>query len=109
MWVAYSIVEKSGRLHLFTNGMAGRAWFDGFRFRNPHLTMHIAQPLSYCRATAANKEIVNDFFAKLGAIFARLNLLSKPMQIFNIDETGISVVHRPGKVITQLGRKNVGQ
>ena len=69
--------------------------------------MHIAQPLSYCRATAANKEIVNDFFAKLGAIFACLNLLSKPMQIFNIDETGISVVHRPGKVITQLGRKNV--
>ena len=107
MQVAYSIVEKSGREHPFTYGMAGRAWFDGFRCHNPHLTMRIAQPLSYCRATAANKEIVDDFFAKLGAIFARFNLLSKPMQIFNIDETGISVVHKPGKVITQLGRKNV--
>ena len=69
--------------------------------------MHISQPLSYYQATAANKEIVDDFFAKLGAIYARLNLLSKPMQIFNIDETGISVVHKTGKVICQLGRKNV--
>ena len=86
--------------------MAGRAWFDGFRSRNPNLTIRIAQPLSYSRATAANKEIV-DFFAKLGAIYARLNLLSKPMQIFNVDETGISVVHKTGRVITQLGRKNV--
>ena len=51
--------------------------------------MCISQPLSYCWATAANKEIIDDFFAKLGAIYAHLNLLSKPMQIFNVDETGI--------------------
>ena len=107
MRVAFSIVEKSGRRHPFTNGMAGRAWFDGFRSRNPNLTMRISQPLSYSRATNANKETVDDFFAKLGAIYARLNLLSKPMQIFNVDETGITVVHKPGKVITQVGRKNV--
>ena len=106
MRVAYSIVEKTGREHPFSNGMAGRAWFDGFRSRNPNLTMRISQPLSYCRATAA-KEIIDDFFAKLGAIYARLNLLSKPMQIFNVDETGISVVHKTGRVISQIGRKNV--
>ena len=29
------------------------------------------------------------------------------MQIFNVDETGISIVHKPGKVVTELGRKNV--
>ena len=107
MRVAYSIVEKSGREHPFCNGIAGRAWFDGFRSRNPNLSMRISQPLSYSRATNANKETVDDFFAKLGALYARLNLLSKPMQIFNVDETGISVVHKTGKVITQIGRKNV--
>ena len=107
MRVAYSIVEKAGREHPFSNGMAGRAWFDGFRSRNPNLTMRISQPLSYSRATAANKDIIDDFFAKMGAIYAHLNLLSKPMQIYNVDETGISVVHKAGKVITQVGRKNV--
>ena len=29
------------------------------------------------------------------------------MQIFNVDEAGISIVHKPGKVITEIGRKNV--
>jgi len=29
------------------------------------------------------------------------------MLIFNCDETGISVVHKPGKVIAELGRRNV--
>ena len=29
------------------------------------------------------------------------------MLIFNVDETGISVVHKPGKVVGKLGRRNV--
>lgn len=52
-------------------------------------------------------EVIEDFFAKLGGICARLNLLAKPMQLFNVDETGISIVHKPGKVVTELGRRNV--
>ena len=107
MRTAFSIVATSGRPHIFQNGAAGRSWFDGFRSRHPHLTILNAQPLSFARATAANKETIADFFGKLGAICARLNLLAKPMQIFNVDETGISIVHKPGKIITELGRKNV--
>jgi len=29
------------------------------------------------------------------------------MQIFNVDETGVSIVHKVGKVTTQIGCKNV--
>ena len=29
------------------------------------------------------------------------------MQIYNSDETGVSIVHKPGKVIAELGRHNV--
>ena len=29
------------------------------------------------------------------------------MQVYNVDETGISVAHKPGKVLTALGRKHV--
>ena len=56
---------------------------------------------------SANPEAINDHFAKLGSIYARLNILSKPMQIYNIDECGVSIVHKGGKVITDIGRKNV--
>ena len=29
------------------------------------------------------------------------------MQIFNMDETGISIVHKPGRVFSEIGRRNV--
>ena len=85
MCLAYKIVQKVPRKHPFKDEKAGRAWFDGFRRR---LTIRSPQPLSYARALAANENTINDFFGKLGALFGRLNLVSKPMQIYNCDETG---------------------
>ena len=107
MVVAFKIVEASGRKHPFTDGAAGRAWFDGFRSRHPRLTLRSTESLSRARASSSNSEIISDFFAKLGAVCAKLNLLNKPMNIFNMDETGVSVVHKGEKVVTEMGRKNV--
>ena len=81
MRLAYNIAEKIKRKHPFKDEKAGRAWFDGFRRRHPQLTIRSPQPLSYSRALCANADIVNDFFGKLGAIYGRLNLISKPMQV----------------------------
>ena len=51
---------------------------------------------------------VSDYFAKLAALCAKLNLFTKPMNIYNMDETGLStIVHNPGRVVTELGRRNV--
>ena len=38
MHTAFTFVDHSGRVHPFKDGMAGRAWFDGFRARHPRLT-----------------------------------------------------------------------
>ena len=65
------------------------------------------QALSHCRALCSNKETISDFFGKLGAIYGKLNLISKPMQIYNSDETGVTIVHKPTKVVAELGRRNV--
>ena len=106
-FTAYKIAEKCGRPHPFQNEIAGRAWLDGYLKRNPKLTLRSAQPLSYNRAVCANVDTINDYFAKLAAVCARLNILTKAMQIYNMDECGITVVHNPGKVMTEVGRKNV--
>ena len=53
------------------------------------------------------KKTINDFFAKLGAIYGQLNLIAKPSQIFNADEIRVTIVHHPSKVIAQIGRHNV--
>ena len=44
---------------------------------------------------------------KLGAICGKLNLISKPMQVYNADETGVTIVHKPSKVVAELGHHNV--
>ena len=109
MAIAYAIADKTGRDHPFKEGHAGRGWYEGFMARQATLTLRVPQPLSYARAVSSNKETINDFFAKLGAIYGRLNLIAKPSQIFNADETGVTicVVHHPSNVIAQIGRLNV--
>ena len=107
MRTAFSIVAKSGRVHPFHDGMAGRGWLEAFRRRHPEISLRTPQSLSYSRASAGSKEVIDDFFAKLGALYGRLNLIAKPMQVYNIDETGITVVHKPGKVYSAVGRKHV--
>ena len=107
MGIAFSIVNKTGRQHPFHNGMAGRAWFDGFMRRHPRITVRSPQALSYCRAISANEETISDFFGKLGSIYGKLNLVSKPMNIYNSDETGVTIVFKPGKVVAEMGCKNV--
>ena len=101
MHLAYQIAEKGGIDHPFRNGLAGCTWFDGFRKRHPTLTLHSPQSLSYLRAKAGNPKILEDFFAKLGSIYACLNLLTKPMQVYNVDESDINLIQHKGKVVAR--------
>ena len=82
---------------------------DGWRHSGSvtQKSLRTPQALVYSRASAASKDVVDDFFAKLGALYGRLNLISKPMQVYNVDETCITVVHKPGKVFSAVGRKHV--
>lgn len=36
-----------------------------------------------------------------------MNLIAKPSQIFDSDETGVTIVHKPSKVVAHIGRRNV--
>ena len=107
MCLAFKIAETSGINHPFKNGSAGRKWFDSFRQRHPNLSLRSPEALSYAGAKSINSKTLEDFFAKLEAIYARLNLYSKPMQVFNVDETGINVTQHKGKVISEVKRRNV--
>ena len=62
--LAFRIVDKTGRQHPFKDGLAGRAWFEGFKSRHTNLTIRTPQPLSYNRAICANTETISDFFCQ---------------------------------------------
>ena len=105
--MAFAIVEKTGRNHPFKSGIAGRGWYEGFMACHVILTLRTPQPLSYARTVCANKEIIDFFLPKLGAAFGQMNLIAKPSQIFNSDETGVTIVHKPSKVVAHIGQRNV--
>jgi hypothetical protein len=80
MRLAFQIADKSGIKHPFKNGAAGRKWFVAFRSRHPNQMLSKPESLSYVRAKAVNPVTIQDFFAKLGALYTYFNLLTKPMQ-----------------------------
>ena len=52
--------------------------------------------------------MIENFFAKLAAVCACLNILFKLMKIFKADEMEISKVHKPRvRVLTKRGLKMV--
>ena len=65
---------------------------------HPELSFRVPQELSEARAQKANKVIVKDHFQKLQKIINENSLTAT--QIWNMDETGFTVVPKLEKVLT---------
>ncbi|XP_018317158.1 uncharacterized protein [Mycetomoellerius zeteki] len=58
------------------------------------------------RATSFNKTNVNNFFDKLGFILDKYKFTAS--KIWNIDETDVSTVSKPSKIVAAKGKRNIG-
>ncbi|XP_076089673.1 uncharacterized protein LOC143060241 [Mytilus galloprovincialis] len=107
--LAYEIAVRSGRKHCFNNDKksAGYDWWQGFRDRHPCLSVRIPEVLSAARSSMLNPNVISAYFQKLGTFMDKLNIKDKPQQIFNADETGVSTVHDPSKVVGKRGKQSV--
>ncbi|CAH1973221.1 unnamed protein product [Acanthoscelides obtectus] len=107
--LAYNFAEKLKLKHKFSHnsGMAGYSWLPSFLERNPELTIRQAEGLSLLRARGMNREETSKFFQLLIDILTENNLLDKPSHIFNMDETGVQLINKPGKVLTTKGARDV--
>ena len=83
-------------------------WWNSFRKRHPQLTVRSASRLAYNRAVAQDPEIIVRYFDLLEETLRENGLLNESTRIFNCDESGFPLDHKPAKVISQRGLKDLG-
>lgn len=88
------------------NKLAGEEWFRMFMRRNPELSVRAAQATSLSRATSFNKHNVDAFYDNLMTVMDRHKF--EPQDIYNADETGITTVQKPDRVVARRGARQVG-
>ncbi|XP_036361576.1 uncharacterized protein LOC118764675 [Octopus sinensis] len=86
--------------------MAGEDWFSGYLQRHKNLSIRIPQATSLARAASFNKTNVAMFFNQLAEVMLRDKF--DPFNIY-MDETGITTVQRPDRIIARKGTKQVGK
>jgi len=111
--IVFKFCEKNHIPHNFncSKEAAGKNWFKKFMAHCSELSVRSPEPVSIHRAIGFNDSKV--------AIF--LNLLEKtlftdtldarkipPENVFNVDETGFSIAHKPHKIVAKRGKKSVG-
>lgn len=89
------------------NKIASYEWLRGFMDRNKELSLRTPEPTSLSRGTAFNRHTVGEFYNLLGEVLRREQF--EPDSIFNCDETGVQTVHKPSKIISRKGQKQVAK
>lgn len=89
------------------NQSAGEDWLASFMKRGAKVSFRKPQATSLARSMAFNKPIVHRFYDQLNSVYLKFKF--GPESVYNLDETGMTNVQVPGKVIASKGVKQVGQ
>ena len=100
--IVYDYCQKNNVKNNFNsdNKMAGRDFVAGFLKRHPR-----PESVSVNRVFGLNKTSVNLYFDNLKTLLNKHNF--QPHEIFNCDESGLTCVHKPVKVIAPNGKRCV--
>ena len=105
--LAFELAEKQKVPHRFKNETAGKTWLKGFLKRHPELAIRAPEPTSLGRAVGFNKPSVNKFFELYKSKLTKHEYTAE--RIFDMDESGLTVVHKPRKVLAHRGQKQIGK
>ena len=104
---AWAILIRSGHEKQFKEGGPAEKWWRGFKERHPDLSLSTPDSLDKGQSQMANENVVKSYFNTLKKTLQENGLLDNAEKIFNVDESGINMELRQGKVIVKKGSKNV--
>ena len=90
------------------NRKAGRDWLSTFLKRHgDEISIRVPEATSLGRATSFNRHNVEKFFNNLESVLKKHSFDAS--SIYNMDETGVTTVQAPKKVVVEKGTKQVGK
>jgi len=94
-------------INWIVNQAASEDWLLAFMKR--HVTSYSGahKLVTLSHATSFNKSNVGKYFDNLEDVIQRYGF--GPHQVYNVDETGVTTVHHPQKIIASRGSKQVGK
>ena len=101
MALVQQIIESKGMQYTITNG-----WWESFCKRHPDLTLRAPVALSQARAIATDREVMDNYFDLLEKTMIEYDLVGKPGQVFNMDESGFPLNPKSPKGIFEVGTQN---
>ena len=86
-------------------GLAGKDWLSNFMRRHPSLSIRAPIATSIARVEGFNRDAVMEFFGLYKGILQTGEYSAT--RIWNCNETGFTMVSKPGKVICKTGTRQV--
>ena len=68
-------------------------WFRRFRERQPDVSLRKGDSMALVRFRCTDKETIDGYYDLLETVMEENDLRDKPGQLYNIDETGIPLIH----------------
>ena len=106
--LAFEVAELTKTKHPFDRSakMAGLKWTRLFLARHPDMTLRTPEPTSIARLAGFRKSEVQLFFDNLEGLMKKHAY--PPNRVFNMDETAVSTVMDPPRVVSPKGARRVG-
>lgn len=105
--LAYDLAVHLKINHPFKNKCAGVDWLKGFLRRHPNLSVRSPEATSLSRAVGFNRPQVARFYDVFKEALDKTN--ADALRVWNMDETGLSNVHKPVNIIATKGARAVGK
>ncbi|KAI8486556.1 hypothetical protein Bbelb_357910 [Branchiostoma belcheri] len=97
--------KEKGEAPRFGGKLPGKRWWSAFKRRHPEISLRSPDSLDRARAAMSNARVVEKHFEQLGQLLSENKLHDRPFQVYNADETGMSMDARKSRVVVPTASK----